>query len=1492
MVRMVDKAETPGTGTNFNAIRISIASPEQILNWSHGEVTKPETINYRTLRPEKDGLFCERLFGPTKDWECFCGKYKRIRYRGVICDRCGVEVTRSKVRRERMGHIRLAAPVAHIWFSKTTPSRLGLLLDLSPRNLERVLYFAQHIIVTVDEDARLEAIELEQAKFDLELKKARRQAEARTEALKARLGGDDTPDDAAEAADDANREDVVKEAVAEVAEEAPEEADYDAGEEDAESAPLEMPELEMDPIAIQAEIDAVADQLATEEGQLEEQLKAAINELEDLRVHKLISETRYRELKEAYSEVFQANMGAEAILAILKTINLEALKYELVTEMHSTSGQRRKKAIKRLRVVESFRKSGNRIEDMILSVLPVLPPELRPMVQLDGGRFATSDLNDLYRRVINRNNRLKRLMSLGAPEIIIRNEKRMLQEAVDALIDNGRRGRPIQGSHNHKLKSLSDLLRGKQGRFRQNLLGKRVDYSGRSVIVVGPELKMDQCGLPKRMALELFKPFVMHRLVILGIAPNIKNAKRMVERARGEVWDILEDVIKDRPVLVNRAPTLHRLGIQAFMPVLIEGNAIQIHPLVCSAFNADFDGDQMAIHVPLSRMAVLEAKEIMLSTHNMLSPASGDPLVAPTLDMVMGCYYLTQIRETSVGAGSTFNDFDEARIAYASDLIDLHAPIQVREVRHSDGEWAETTLGRMIFNEILPERIGFQNILMDRDALKNLTASLYRTLSNEETAEVLDGVKDLGFHYATTSGITIAINDIQVSAKKPQVLEETTELVNDFEEQFLSGLISEEERYAKTVDAWTKASDRTTEFVQEELPNYGGIAVMAVSGAKGNISQIKQMAGMRGLMSNPKGRIIDLPIKSSFREGLTALEYFISTHGARKGLADTALRTADSGYLTRRLIDIAQEVIILEEDCGTLDCFWVVPRPEDETGKTLPERINGRLAAAPVAHPETGEIMVERNQMIDLEIGQAMTDAGIREVPVRSPLNCECRRGVCQSCYGRLPATGMTVEMGQAVGIIAAQSIGEPGTQLTMRTFHTGGIAGLDITSGLPRVEELFEARIPKGAAILADIDGTVELESDEEGRRLRLVSREEFREDYLAPEDGLILVDEGEEVEPGTVLATGMPALKGRKSKAAIKKAAEAAIEAAASGEGEPIEQVVANIGGRVEIDSGVISIVWDDVEAREHLILASSYMLVKDGDNVRAGDPLISGPLNPHDILHIRGKDDLQSYLVDQVQQVYQSQGVGIHDKHIEIILRQMLRRVQVESTGDSEFIPGQMVDKFQFQDQNANVLAEGGEPTTAKPIFLGITRASLLTDSFLSAASFQETTRVLTQAAVSGAQDWLQGLKENVIIGRLIPARVEIPGMEEMLRPQPVPEIAAMSPGGWLGATGASDGPTEGGSNGTFDQASDEDDRPNIFAENDGAGQSSVMGAEDDVVEDELDDDDEPSDLDIAESRELSTNGLSPQGENGASPSFGEEDAEGTDEPSAATDGEGAE
>ena len=1338
MVRMSDRTETQGT--NFNAIRISIASPEQIMNWSHGEVTKPETINYRTLRPEKDGLFCERLFGPTKDWECFCGKYKRIRYRGVVCDRCGVEVTRSKVRRERMGHIKLAAPVAHIWFSKTTPSRLGLLLDLSPRNLERVLYFAQHIIVSVDEDVRNDTIEEAELRFELEVKKRRETAEQSLAPLRQKLEElDQSPGDAGAEVD--------VEGLAAQAEAAIERA------------------------AIQTEIEALEDQLANEEKQLEEQMQVSVDELNDLRPHKLVPESRYRELNERYGDVFEAGMGAEAILAILRTIDLEALREQLINEMHSTSGQRRKKAIKRLRVVESFRNSGNRVEDMILSILPVLPPELRPMVQLDGGRFATSDLNDLYRRVINRNNRLKRLMDLGAPEIIIRNEKRMLQEAVDALIDNGRRGRPIQGSHNHKLKSLSDLLRGKQGRFRQNLLGKRVDYSGRSVIVVGPELKINECGLPKRMALELFKPFVMHRLAVYGIAPNIKNAKRMVERTRPEVWDILEDVIKDRPVLLNRAPTLHRLGIQAFMPKLIEGNAIQIHPLVCSAFNADFDGDQMAVHVPLSRMAVLEARETMLSTHNMLSPASGEPLVAPTLDMVMGCYYLTETRERVKGEGLQFYDFDEARIAHATGLIDLHANILVREVPGSDHEgWLETTLGRLEFNEILPDILPYKNSLMDRNALKDLTAELYRNLDNVETAAVLDKIKGLGFQYATVSGITIAINDIKVPDGKTDVLNRASQKVAGYEDDYLSGLISEDERYANTVEAWTQASDETEELVRESLNDYGGIAVMANSGTKGNISQIKQMAGMRGLMSNPKGRIIDLPIVSSFREGLTALEYFISTHGARKGLADTALRTADSGYLTRRLIDVAQEVIVLEEDCGTFDAYLVSKGQDDPLHSTLEQRLLGRMAADQLVHPETGEILVDRNQPMDENLSQAIVDAGITDVLVRSPLTCESHRGICRMCYGRLPATGMMVDEGQAVGIIAAQSIGEPGTQLTMRTFHTGGVAGLDITSGLPRVEELFEARVPKGAAILADIDGTVTIEVEEEGRRLRVYSREEFREDYALSDDVNLLVDDGEYVEPGMILAGVTPALPGENG--------------ATADEPQPEEQIVANIGGRVEISPDRVSIIWEDVEEREHIIPVSAHILVKDGDEIKAGDALTNGPLNPHDILRIRGKDELQGYLVGEVQQVYKSQGVSIHDKHIEIILRQMLHRVQVESTGDSDFIPGQMVNRFEFQEKNANVLAEGGEPATAKPVLLGVTRASLLTDSFLSAASFQETTRVLTQAAVSGAQDWLLGLKENVIIGRLIPARVGIPGMDELLEPERIPELAGVAPGGWLG------------------------------------------------------------------------------------------------------------
>ena len=1444
MVTMADRTES--AATNFNAIRISIASPEQILNWSHGEVTKPETINYRTLRPEKDGLFCERLFGPTKDWECFCGKYKRIRYRGVVCDRCGVEVTRAKVRRERMGHIRLAAPVAHIWFSKTNPSRLGLLLDLSPRNLERVLYFAQHIIISVDEDARQEAIEAEQLKYDLDIEKRRevaadRLAELNLELL--RLTGGRKPETSNPA----------------------EEFAPEGGE--------PSPDL----LSVQQQIDAVNNQLATDETELASQLKLVMDDINDIQKMRLLAESRYREQNDRFPDVFVAGMGAEAILAILRDVDLEALRDQLITDMHSTSGQRRQKAIKRLRVVESFRQSGGggsegtRVEDMILTVMPVLPPELRPMVQLDGGRFATSDLNDLYRRVINRNNRLKRLMSLGAPEIIIRNEKRMLQEAVDALIDNGRRGRPIQGSHNHKLKSLSDLLRGKQGRFRQNLLGKRVDYSGRSVIVVGPELKMNECGLPRRMALELFKPFVMHRLVVLGIAPNIKNAKRMVERARGEVWDILEDVIKNRPVLLNRAPTLHRLGIQAFMPVLIDGHAIQIHPLVCSAFNADFDGDQMAVHVPLSRMAVLEAQEAMLSTHNMLSPASGDPLVAPTLDMVMGCFYLTEMkRDDRIDKQDRrFRDISEARDAYDSGVIDLHTPIHVRHLRGGSDAWHETTLGRLTFNEILPDKFVYneslpedvrtQNKLIDRNALNDLTSELYRLLTNDETAEVLDSIKTLGFRYATWSGTTIAINDIQVSRDKDEVLEEADRKIARYNDDYQMGLISEDELYSMTIEAWAEASSETAGLVRKDIEGYnekygslglggnqlndydalgyGGIGIMALSGAKGNTSQINQMAGMRGLMNRPRGRIIELPVKSSFREGLTALEYFISTHGARKGLTDTALNTANSGYLTRRLIDIAQEVIIQDEDCGTADVYNIPLLAGDERTDKLNDRIKGRFAAETIADPQTGEVLVSRNELIDLPIAKQIEEAYIAAVdaeaieredaiiPVRSPLTCEAPRGVCRKCYGWLPATAKPVEIGQAVGIIAAQSIGEPGTQLTMRTFHTGGVANVsDITVGLPRVEELFEARVPKGAALLADIDGGVEVQATEDSRILRVVYSEEVREEYPLPEgaevkveDGDIvepgitlafvptreqyalpegsevMVDDGEEVTPDMVLAS-VPNPDGDGESAAVPVTAANAGRVEVSADAITVvsagEDILATVGGRVEIAEDCISVIWEDVETREHVIPGAADLLVSDGGSVIAGDPLTRGPKNPHDILRILGKDDLQSHLVDQVQAVYQSQGVGIHDKHIEIILRQMLRRVQVKEPGDTEFIPGEVVDKFAFQEQVAKVLAEGGEPATADQVLLGVTRASLRTDSFLSAASFQETTRVLTEAAVRGQQDYLLGLKENVIIGRLIPAQVEIPGMAELLKPQPALDLAAVSPGGWLRAPAETD------------------------------------------------------------------------------------------------------
>ena len=1283
-------------GNDFNAIRISLSSPEQIKTWSYGEVSKPETINYRTLRPEKDGLFCERIFGPTKDWECYCGKYKKIRYKGVICDRCGVEVARSKVRRERMGHISLAAPVAHIWFSKGTPSRLGLLLDLSPRNLDRVLYFAQYLVTSVDEEMR-------QASID----RLHRELEEGLEQLAAQAK--ESPQPPSEAATEDNGE---------------------------EGSATEGAEVSVD-----AEASQTGPDLEAAKEKLENEITAQLEEVEGLRLLQLLTEGRYRELRDHHGPVFKANMGAEAVLEALRGLDLDAVHDALQDEMRSTSGQRRKKAIKRLRVVEAFRGSGNKPEWMVFTMLPVLPPELRPMVQLDGGRFATSDLNDLYRRVINRNNRLKRLIELQAPEIIVRNEKRMLQEAVDALVDNGRRGRAVSGSHNHRLKSLSDLLRGKQGRFRQNLLGKRVDYSGRSVIIAGPDLKMHQCGLPRRMALELFKPFVMNRLVLQGYAHNIKSAKRIAERVRPEVWDILEEVVKTRPVLLNRAPTLHRLGIQAFEPVLIDGSAIQVHPLVCTAFNADFDGDQMAVHVPLSREAVLEAQRIMLSTFNMLAPSSGEPIVAPTLDIVLGCYYMTMVEEEARGTGKMFADFEDARLAYEHGIVNLRALIKVRHDSGQNGyERLETTVGRIILNSVLPPALGFRNEEMDKGNLKDLTAECYRELGNEETQGMLDAVKELGFHYASKAGITIAINDIEVSDEKGAIISAAERKIHLLEQQYLDGLITEEERYSNAVLIWTEANDELTKVIETNLHNYGGIYLMATSGAKGNIAQIKQMAGMRGLMSDPKGRIIDRPIKSNFREGLSVLEYFISTHGARKGLADTALRTADSGYLTRRLIDVAQEIIILEEDCGTIAGALIEDVPGNSLMSSFAERLRTRFIASPVADPSTGEIIADRDEVLDDELIEKLQDAAVTSVLVRSPLVCEAGRGVCRVCYGISLGTMRQAMMGEAVGIIAAQSIGEPGTQLTMRTFHTGGIAGADITSGLPRVEELFEARTPKGEAVLSEIDGVVDIEDVPEGRTIRVVSREDYSDEYVLPAGYAIEVADGDLVSMGTKMAGS-------------DEPAEEGTEALQSGD------IVARVSGTVHVDDEHLSISWTDEEQREYLIPAAAHTVVRPGDQVVAGQPLTGGPKNPQQILRIQGRDAVRKYLIEEVQKVYRSQGVAIHDKHIEVILGQMLRKVRIDAPGDTDLLPGELVDRRQYEEINAGVLAEGGEPATASPVLLGITRASLNMDSFLAAASFQETTRVLTESAVNGDVDMLRGLKENVIIGRRIPARFDL-------------------------------------------------------------------------------------------------------------------------------------
>ena len=1305
-------------GNDFNAIRISLASPEQIKTWSYGEITKPETINYRTLRPEKDGLFCERIFGPTRDWECYCGKYKKIRYKGVICDRCGVEVARSKVRRERMGHISLAAPVAHIWFSKGTPSRLGLLLDLSPRNLDRVLYFAQYLVTAVDDELRNDAVQRLQTELEEGIERLEAEAREKTEGL--------TPA-AEEDSDDSAKKLSAKE--------------RKAAEEDSDGSAKKLSANERK--AAESEIAKINAQLEEARTELENEIMGQIDELEGLRFGQLLTESRYREIRDGYDSVFSANMGAEAVLEALRTVDLEKLRDTLHVEMGSTSGQRRKKAIKRLRVVEAFRKSGNNPEWMVFTVLPVLPPELRPMVQLDGGRFATSDLNDLYRRVINRNNRLKRLIELRAPEIIVRNEKRMLQEAVDALVDNGRRGRAVSGSHNHRLKSLSDLLRGKQGRFRQNLLGKRVDYSGRSVIIAGPELKFHQCGLPRRMALELFKPFVMNRLVMQGYAHNIKSAKRMAEAVRPEVWDILEEVVKKRPVLLNRAPTLHRLGIQAFEPVLIDGSAIQLHPLACTAFNADFDGDQMAVHVPLSRGAVLEAKRIMLSTFNMLSPSSGEPIVAPTLDMVLGCYYLTTVEEDVEGTGRRFAGFEDARLAYDLGNVDLRAQIRVRQSADGNGladGWLETTVGRIIFNDVLPSEIGFHNQEMDKSTLKDITAACHRQLGNERAQVVLDAIKELGFHYASKAGITIAINDIEVSPEKETIVAEAERKVELLDQQYLDGLITEDEQYTNSVQIWTDANDELTAIIEANLRNYGGIYLMATSGARGNIAQIKQMAGMRGLMSDPKGRIIGRPIKSNFREGLTVLEYFISTHGARKGLADTALRTADSGYLTRRLIDVAQEVIVLSEDCETAAGSWIEDALEDTLMSSFEERIKSRLMAAPVADPATGEIIIDRNQVIDDVAYQKLRAANVTRVLVRSPLLCEARRGICRMCYGISLATMRLAMLGEAVGIIAAQSIGEPGTQLTMRTFHTGGIATVDITSGLPRVEELFEARSPKGEAVLSEIDGVVDITEGPDGRSINVASVEDYSDEYQLPSGYKLEVSEGDLVAIGTALAVP---------------------EDASDEESEGLQpaDIIARVSGTAHVDGDRVAISWTDEEQREYVIPAAAHIIVKSGDSVVAGEALTGGPKSPQQILRIQGRDAVQEYLNAEVQKVYRSQGVTIHDKHIEVIISQMLRKVRIDSPGDTDLLPGELIDRQQHEETNAGILAEGGEPATASPVMLGITRASLNMDSVLAAASFQETTRVLTESAVNGDVDYLRGLKENVIIGRLIPARFDL-------------------------------------------------------------------------------------------------------------------------------------
>ncbi len=1387
---------------NFDAIRIRLASPEAIRSWSHGEVVKPETINYRTLKPEHGGLFCERIFGPTKDWECYCGKYKRIRYAGTVCDKCGVEVTRSKVRRERMGHIELAAPVAHIWYVKGTPSRLGLLLDLPPRTLERVLYFASYMVTDVDDVKRQQAIDEINELHEETRAELRSEAQAKVDEILQESGADvgSVEDSAAQLQVRVHAErDARLQELAEGYEETKQAIQNALGGSAAKQwrfqrkvvikkgeAINEDRLVKLDDIYEKLRNDAITeaeeklsgtemlagaerDQLSHDaservskiEQEFDEQIKAetaerdeTIKQLTDLHERQVLSELDYRNLHEVVPPgVFEAGMGAEAVYNyVSRKVDLDQLAVELRNEMQSSSDVRRKKATKRLRVIEALRKSGNKPHWMIFTALPVVPPELRPMVQLDGGRFATSDLNDLYRRVINRNNRLKRLLELGAPEIIVRNEKRMLQEAVDALIDNGRRGRAVSGSSKHKLKSLSDLLKGKQGRFRQNLLGKRVDYSGRSVIVVGPDLALDECGLPKRMALELFKPFVMRRLVERELAHNIKAAKRFVERVHPDVWDVLEDVIKDYLVLLNRAPTLHRLGIQAFRPKLIAGSAIQLHPMVTTAFNADFDGDQMAVHVPLSKAAQEEARTRMLSINNLLAPSNGEPIVAPTQDMVFGIYYMTSLRDHAMdvergtvprGYGKQFSSLEEVKLAYDANAVDLQAEIFVRTDRDG-GEMKRirTTVGRALFNLILPAELGkYYNDTMGRKQLRGVVADCYLTYQDPaETAKVINDIKKLGFAMSTQGGLSIALSDVTQSETKKTIVEDAQTAADAVERQYRRGLVTEAERLRELEVIWNNARDTLTEDVEARLKGQNSIYMMADSGAKGNMNQISQMAGMRGLVLDPQGKIIDIPIKSNFREGLTVLEYFLSTHGARKGLADTALRTADSGYLTRRLVDVAQDVIITMDDCGT-EQGVVAPRVDQDgrelSGDDFRARIAGRIAAVDIVNPETGEVIVRRNEEISerangedgqvVDLVQAVIDSGAEKIQIRSVMSCEAPHGVCRMCYGRNLATGKLVEKGEAVGIVAAQSIGEPGTQLTMRTFHTGGVARADITTGLPRVEELFEAREPKGAALLAPRAGTVSIQDEDEERvlRIRTVEHNSWHEELA--EGYEVLVAEGADVQRGkTVIAKGPNG-----------------------------EELVAQIDGVFYLDDRTVYVRSEVEEVDEFHINYDDQILIDDGQDVTAGTQLTFGPKNPHSLLATMGPDATQRYIIDEVQKVYRSQGVTTNDKHIEVIARQMLRKVRIEFPGDTDLLEGDTTDRFEFNLQNEEALVQGGEPATATPLLLGITKASLETDSFLSAASFQETTRVLTEAAINGKVDHLRGLKENVIIGKLIPA-----------------------------------------------------------------------------------------------------------------------------------------